>query len=208
MALLASRRIPRAARLALATAIACFGATGAAQAACPNGTVSQPFTQFGDSAYYTLVPDGGFEGGGNGWALGGNSIVAENESFFVGSSGDANSLDAPAKTSVVSPEFCVDENMPTLRFFARKLNPAKSGHLKVEILYKDTSGNAKVASAGTLTNGGRMEYGAWEPSDLLKLSTVIPTTKRGTATVQVRITADTGGDWLVDDVYADPRLRR
>jgi hypothetical protein len=206
MAVLTPRRIPRAARLALATTITCFAATGVAQAACPNATVSQPFTQFGDSAYYTLVPGGDFEGGATGWSP--SSVASENESFFVGSSSDANSLVAPAKASVVSAEFCVDENMPTLRLFARKLTPAKSGHLKVEILYKDTSGNAKVASAGTLANGGRMEYGAWEPSDLLKLSTVIPTTKRGTATVQVRLTADTGGDWLVDDVYAGPRLRR
>src|SRR5205085_8679141 len=104
--------------------------------------------------------------------------------------------------------FCVDENMPSLRLFARKLNPSKSGHLKVEVLYTDSSGNEKAATAGTLSNGGRMEYGTWQPSGLLKLSTVIPTTKRGTASVQVRLTADTGGDWLVDDVYADPRLRR
>jgi hypothetical protein len=204
--LLAPRHIPRSARLALATAIACFGATGVAQAGCPSGPLSQPFTQFGDSAYYSVVPGGDFEGGATGWSPG--SVVSENESFFVGSSSDANSLDAPAKASVVSPEFCVDENMPTLRFFARKPNAAKSGHLKVEILYTDTSGNPKVAGAGTLSNGGKMEYGTWQPSGLLKLSTVIPTTKRGTATVQVRLTADTGGDWLVDDVYADPRLRR
>ena len=205
MALLASRRIPRAAQLALATVIACLGASGVAQAACPNGNLSQPFTQFGDPAYYSLVPGGDFEGGASGWS---SSIVSENETFFVGSSSDANSLDAPSKASVVSPEFCVDENMPTLRFFTRKLNPAKSGHLKVEILYKDTSGAQKVASAGTLTNGGRMEYGSWQPSDMLRLSTALPMSKRGTATVQVRLTADTGGDWLVDDVYADPRLRR
>jgi hypothetical protein len=204
MALLTPRRIPRSVRLALATAIACFGATGVAQAGCPNGDLSQPFTQFGDSAYYSLVPGGDFEGA----AWSGSAIVSENETFFVGSSSDANSLDAAAKVSVVSPEFCVDENMPTLRFFARKLNPSKSGHLKVEILYEDTSGAQKVASAGTLTNGGRMEYGTWQPSDMLRLSTALPMSKRGTASVQVRLTADTGGDWLVDDVYADPRLRR
>jgi hypothetical protein len=201
------RRIPRAARLALATAIACFGATGVAQAACPNGPVSQPFTQFGDSAYYSLVPDGGFEGGGVGWTPSGN-LVSENESFFAGGTSDAYSLQATAKASAVSPAFCVDEDMPSLRLFARKLNPAKNGRLKVEILYNDSSGNPKAAVAGSLANGAKMEYASWQPSGLLKLNTALPMSKRGTATVQVRITADTGGDWLVDDVYADPRLRR
>jgi hypothetical protein len=169
--------------------------------------MAQPFAQFGDSAFYSLVPDGGFEGGGSGWSPNGNLIVSENESFFVGGSGDSYSLTASAKVSAVSPGFCVDEDMPSLRFFARKLNPAKGGHLKVEILYKDTSGTLRGAVAGTLTNGGRMEYASWQPSGLLKLSSVLPMSRLGTASVQVRLTADTGGDWLVDDVYADPRLR-
>jgi hypothetical protein len=208
MALLTPRRIPRAARLALATAVTCLVTTGVAQAAgCPNAPVAQPFTQFGDTSYYTLVPDGGFEGGGAGWTPSG-SIVSENESFFVGSTSDAFSLQATSKVSAVSPAFCVDQDMPSLRLFARKLNPAKSGHLKVEVLYSDSSGNQKVATAGTLSNGGKADFASWQPSGLLKLSTVIPTTKKGTASVQVRLTADTGGDWLVDDVYADPRLRR
>ena len=62
----------RITRLALATVAACFTITGAAQAACPATPLSQPFKQFGDSAYYTLAPGAGFESGMAAWTLNGS----------------------------------------------------------------------------------------------------------------------------------------
>jgi hypothetical protein len=207
---MALRLVPngRVARLCIATAIACFAGTGVAEAAgCPAKDVTQPFTQFGDSAFYTLLPDGGFEGGGAGWSLNGNSIAGENEKYYAHASGDVRSLRVTTNASVVSPSFCVDQDMPSLRLFAKKVNAPRGGHLRVELLYKDSTGNSKNASAGALSNGGKQEFRDWAPSSLLKLSTALPMSKLGTATVQLRITSDNGGDWLVDDVYADPRLR-
>ena len=206
---MAFRVVPkgRGARLLVATTAACFAATGVANASCPARDASQPFSQFGDSAFYTLVPDGGFESGGAGWSLNGNSIASENEKYYVHAAADALSLQIKTNTSVVSPSFCVDQDMPSLRLFAKKVNKTKGG-LKVELLYTNAAGTPKVANAGTVTNSAKQEFADWKPSGLLKLSTVLPLSKNGTASVRLRITADSGGDWSIDDVYADPRARR
>ena len=206
---MAFRVVPkgRGARLLVATTAACFAATGVANASCPARDVSQPFSQFGDSAFYALLPDGAFESGGAGWSLNGNSITSENEKYYAHAAADALSLQIKANTSVVSPSFCVDQDMPSLRLFAKKVDKTKGG-LKVEILYTGVAGTPKVAPAGTVANGAKLEFADWKPSGLLKLSTVLPLSKGGTASVQLRITADSGGDWSIDDVYADPRARR
>jgi hypothetical protein len=188
---------------------ACFAATGVADAAsCTATDVSQPFTQFGDSAFYTLLPDGAFEAAGAGWSLHGNATANDNEKYHVHGTADALSLRVKPNAPVVSPAFCVDQDMPSLRLFGKKVNAAKGGHLKVELLYKDASGNARSATAGTLDTNSKQAFADWNPSGLLKLSTALPMSKLGTASVQVRITADSGGDWSIDDVYADPRARR
>jgi hypothetical protein len=207
---MAFRGVPkgRGARLWLATTVACFAATGVANAACTATDLSQPFTQFGDNAFYTLVPDGSFEAGGAGWTLNGNSTTNDNEKYYANKAEDARSLRVKPNAPVVSPVFCVDQDMPSLRLFGKKVNAAKSGHLRVDVLYNDASGNPKVANAGSLDAGPKQEFADWRPSGLLKLNTALPMSRRGTASVQVRFTADSGGEWSVDDVFADPRLRR
>jgi hypothetical protein len=34
----------------------------------------------------------------------------------------------------------------------------------------------------------------------------ISTSRDGTMSVQIRLTADKGGEWLADDIYIDPRM--
>jgi hypothetical protein len=199
--------IRRIRRVALATAVASLAATGVAQA-CTTAPVSQPFKAFGDSTYYALASGGAFEPGAPAWTLNantkvlGNGPVAGNEPFFLNSTSDATALRIKASGQVVSPAFCVDGTMPTLRFLARTLN-ASSGFLKVELLYADPAGNFKPVPAGTLTSSG---YGGWKPTPSLKLYTALPMAVSQGTTVKLRLTADKAGDWLADDIYVDPRM--
>src|SRR5919202_5119318 len=149
-------------RVALTTTVASLAITGVAQA-CPSATVSQPFKAFGDSSYYTLAPGATFESGAAAWTLNTSTKVAGNESFFLNASTDTTALQIKAGGQVVSPAFCVDGTMPTMRFVARKLTSV-SGQLKVELLYADPAGNYKPVPAGTLTSGTANEYGTWKPT--------------------------------------------
>jgi hypothetical protein len=71
-------------------------------------------------------------------------------------------------------------------------------------------GTTKTALAGFVANSatGGDYASAWKPSTPLKLTTALPISisATGTMSVQLRITADTGGDWLADDIYIDPRM--
>jgi hypothetical protein len=195
-------------RVVLATALATLATGGVAQAACPTATVTQPFTAWKDAANYTLVPGGGFEAGMAAWTLNTNKVVAGNESYFVRSKTDTASLQVKANGVAVSPTFCVSGDYPTLRLFGRKLDPKITGQLKVEILYRTADGGTKVSLAGMLAHGSKEDYSSWRPSNILKLGTALPLSSLGgSATVQLRVTADKGGDWLIDDVYADPYSR-
>jgi hypothetical protein len=179
--------------------------------ACTNGTLSQPFKQFGDSNYYTLAPGATFESGVAAWDLNANgklpnATATGNETFFLNASTDTTALQVKAGGQVVSPPFCVDGTMPHLRFVARKPT-ATSGQLKVELLYADPAGNFRPVPAGTLTSGSVNAYAAWKPTPNLELYTALPMAVSQGTTVKLRLTADKGGDWLADDVFVDPRLR-
>src|SRR3954469_8510134 len=195
-------------RLATLTAtLACFGGAGVAQAACPTAPTTAAFAKFGDTAQYSLAPGGSFEPGQAAWTLNGNSIVAGNETHYLNSPDDANSLSIQSGTSVVSPEICVDATTPFLRLVAKK--PTK-GNIKVEALYTDDLGVPKVKTLGSVIQGGlnaNGDYSDWAPSPALKLSTLLPLAKfaTGTMTVQLRLTAAAEpGAWQVDDVFIDP----
>ena len=59
----------RAGFTALLSALAVFVVPAAAQAACGSTPTTKAFQAFGDSADYSLAPDGAFEAGGGGWSL-------------------------------------------------------------------------------------------------------------------------------------------
>ncbi len=184
--------------------LAALAMPAAAQAACSTQPVSDPstpFAQFADNALYGLAPGGGFEAGMADWTFsGGGAVVAGNESFSVRSASDQRSVRLPKKAMAVSPLFCVSLDHPTLRLFARQVT-GSPGQLKVEIIY---SGN-KVKKAGLFANNG--QYAVWAPSPVLPLADELPSNLMalGATDVQLRITADSGGTWEVDDVYIDPR---
>src|SRR3954451_16868267 len=109
-------RIPR---MALIGVLAAFGAlllSSSAQAACNYPEASQAFSQWNDSAYYQLAPDGGLEEGGSGWTFsGGAGLVEGNESYYLNGSEDDTALDLPYGGVPTSPRVCVDDTTPQFR---------------------------------------------------------------------------------------------
>src|SRR5438552_13195531 len=92
---------------------------------CSGEQLSQPFLPWLDPDSYTLAPDGSFEGGAAGWALGGGAqVVTGNEPWFVRAASDSRSLYLPTGGRAVSPAICVGLLEPTLRFFSSSLGGA------------------------------------------------------------------------------------
>ncbi len=179
-------------------AIAAFPA--AAEAACPDKVSRQVFSRFGDYNWYFAAPGGTFEPATSAWTQSGSSVVFGNETYFVNSSADRQSLRVPAGASATSPSFCVSLQHPTLRLFARKTS-GSGGTLTVEIL---TSSGTKVA--GTVVNIG--QYVTWRPTQAMDLASKLSLSGTdSTATVRLRVRADSAGAWAVDDVFIDPYRR-
>jgi hypothetical protein len=182
------------------------GATGdAAPGPAPTATCgytgTNVFAAWKDRRAYTLVPDGGFENGADGWTLAGGAAVAEgNETAQVGGAADHQSLALPAGSSATSPAICVERRAGTLRLFART-DGSRKARLKIEVVYA----NGHKSKAAKLRAGD-----SWAPTR--KLAVALGRAKGkgriGTAGVTLRFTpVGEPAAWQVDDVYVDPRLR-
>lgn len=194
------------ARLAAISSIALLAlglAAGSAQA-CSYPGATPVFAPWGDQHAYALASEGGFESGGNGWALrGGAGVVAGNESYQLNGPADSRSLALPAGSSAVSPPICMSIDTPLIRFVARNTgNP--SSRLRVEAVYS-LLGLVRTNVVNTVSAGG-----SWEPSKqmstVLGLSTIVGTILP--SAIEVRFTPlDNTGQWQVDDLYVDPFAR-
>ncbi|HEY3435826.1 MAG TPA: hypothetical protein VGK41_09255 [Solirubrobacterales bacterium] len=187
---------------AVAAVLTCFAASAQA---CDYRGAAQVFSPWGDSKFYVLAPDGGFEAGAAGWTLGGGATtVAGNESFFLNDAADSRSLSLPGGSSAVSPPICMSLDTPIFRLLARNTGDPSAG-LKVEATYK-LLGLVRTKTVSTVTAGA-----SWAPSQqmstVLTLSTIVGTLIP--SAIQIRITpVGSGGNWQVDDVYIDPFARR
>ena len=114
-----------------------------------------------------------------------------------------SSLKLPPGGSATSPVFCVDLDYPTLRFFSAQLAPRSSSKLSVDVIYP-ARGNSNPKAA-TVPRGSS----AWALSQDVRLRPDRVDSAGGWRQVQIRFTADkgAGGDWRVDDVLVDPRMR-
>jgi hypothetical protein len=188
---------------ALLAAAAILAVPAAAQAACATTPTTKAFAAFGDSADYSLAPNGAFETGAGGWSLTGASVANGSESFAVHAPGDSKSLAIAATGVAVSPAICVDIDHPTFRFFARRTS-GSWGVLNVKLRWKDANGSTNETVVGSLGTGT-----AWQPSSVLSLGRSLPLWSAGqTATVQLVFDPeDFGGAWAIDDVYVDPYVR-
>ena len=198
---------PAAALAAAFVGLALAGAgAGAAQAAlistnaCDTSTLSQPFTAWGDTSSYKLVPGGDFESGAGGWTLtGGARLVSGSEPFAATGRAGASSLYLPAGASATSPATCVNAAYPTFRFFARDDAPLAT--VAVSVVYKIPLGLTVSVPVGIVALSGN-----WQPSlKMLTASAVTAALADGTTNVSLRFTAITGPA-QIDDVYVDPRL--
>jgi len=178
---------------------------GPAQALCPYSGAEQVFKPWGDSRYYVLGPDGGFEAGASAWSLsGGAQTVAGNESHYLNDPGDSRSLALPAGSSVGSPPVCMSLDTPVFRMFARNTGDPTS-RLRVEAVYK-LLGLLRTKDLSTVSAGA-----SWAPtqpmSTVLSLSTIVGTLIPSAIQIRIR-PLDDRGVWQVDDLYVDPYARR
>jgi hypothetical protein len=199
------QRLPRRlGALVLATFAAAFlaGALPAlAAAACPTGSLSQPFARFGDSASYQLLSGGSFESGTAGWSLNGAAVTAGNESYQV--AGGSHSLAIAATGAATSPSFCVDTSEPSFRFFAKRTS-GSWGVLNVVLIWKEAGGATHETEVSALQSGT-----AWTVTPVLQLAGALPLGQAGeTLSVKIAFRPEQyGGAWAIDDVYIDPYSR-
>jgi hypothetical protein len=186
---------------------ACFALLVAAHPAaadttpCPTLPSSPVFAPLGDSANYSAVPGGSFEGDMSGWSLTGASVAPGNEPWSVDGLGDANSLKLAPGATAVSPLVCVSANQPTWRFFAHAADSATTTQLHVYVQFSDKYGHTIRIPAAAPFKGG--SYTSWEATPALLLGKYLP---KGFS-VQVQFVfspAANGGAWSVDDVFVDP----
>lgn len=161
--------------------------------ACSYPTGEAVFSSWGDQRAYVLAPDGDFEAGGAGWSLeGGATVVSENETSYLNSATDSQSLALPEGSSATSPILCVGQETPFVRAMVR--SSGDGARLRVETIYTGL-GVIRTHTVG----GERLE---WGPTHPLHLGRAIATDE----SVQIRLTP-VSGDWQVDDLYVDPFAR-
>ena len=186
--------------VAALTTFLVFAGAKAAFASCPVQSVATPFLPWNDSNSYFLVPGGSFEGSLEdvGWSLDNASLTLGNEPYQVNSSSDIQSLTIEGGGTAISPYFCVDNTMASLRFFAQQLDAGSD--LQVDALVQKGHGVTDVPLAD-LADGS---IPSWTPTDPIDGgSESLPSAR--TIAVALRFTAPSPtGSWQLDDIYVDP----
>lgn len=176
-------------------------AQAASVAKCETTALSQPFTQWGDSNYYSLVAGGSFESSTSAWTLsGGAQRAAGSEPYAVTGSLGAWSLALPAGATAQSPFTCVEPNDRTFRLFAR--SEGASSKFVASVVYETGIGNI------TIPVGIVSATSTWQPTAAFHTGVLIGALlSEGSVHVALRFTALTGTS-RIDDVFLDPRMRR
>jgi hypothetical protein len=199
-------RILRVLLAVTAVAIGLCASASASRAACNYPDAEQVFAKWGDTSYYELAPDGGFEQGGSGWTFsGGAHIVEGNETEYLNGEEDKTALSVPYKGTATSPKVCVDENTPVFRLMT--LNGGnKQAKLRVIITYDGAGKEGPGKASGPKARNTEIRADdEWEPTEPLEFD-VDGAQER---VAQISFTPREGtGDWLVDDLYIDPFSRR
>jgi hypothetical protein len=157
-----------------------------------NEPVSQPFAHYGDTNDYFLVPGGLFNAGEVPWGLSGGARV------------ESGSLSLPVGSSATSPAVCASIYDPTVRLFAMN-SGASSSRLRVEALYPALLGGVQAARIGELSGTS-----TWQPTPQLGLTVtnLLATLSLQNTVIAYRFAPEgSGGQWRIDDVYVDPRMR-
>ena len=169
---------------------------------CQDGAITQPFLPWRDRDSYKLVRGGALESTPAGWTLRGSArIVSGNEPWNVRSRGDRRSLLLPRGSSATTAPVCVGLAEPTLRFFAKK-NRGLLSTLVVSVTVKTSLGLEATLPIGVLLGNG-----TWKPTHkFLIVANLLPLLPGDRTPVAFTFTPLLG-DWQIDDVYVDPRMR-
>ena len=165
---------------------------------CPTQPVSTPFSQWGDTNDYFLVPGGSFEGTADqvGWTLSSASLTRGNEPFNVNGSGDSQSLTINGGGSATSPYFCVDNTMSGLRFFAQQADAGNRPPVRALV---QTSDGVPSCPLADLADGSMP---AWAPTEPRRVGDA---SRRQLAHGGAALPRPgPSGSWQIDDVYVDP----
>jgi hypothetical protein len=127
---------------------------------CGYGEPSPVFAPWGDSAMYTLAPQGDLSAS-DGWTLNKQATVVPSADPF---SGARQSLQFAKGAEAATPAMCVNLDNPTIRFFVRDLGGNGKSQLKVEVLYEDFNGHVKHLAIAKLRAGSE-----WQPSVILPM---------------------------------------
>jgi hypothetical protein len=167
--------------------------------ACAGHTFTRALAPVGDKHWYMLAPAGDFESNvAAAWTLAPGAGVQEGTQTRLRFSGrDHQSLRLPPGSSATSAEQCVTTDYRSLRLFARNTGDPK-GRLIVELRYRDPV----LGLIPTIFRAGALKgTSSWDLSDSLATRAGVTGT-----TMSIRLTAQ-GGNWSVDDILVDPRMR-
>jgi hypothetical protein len=169
-----------------------------APAPCSVAPLSQPFLPWGDTATYSEVPGGDFEGSLAGWTLqGGAAQVTGSEQFGVTGSVGSSSLQLSQGAVAVAPAACVNVPHPTARLFVR--SSSAGAQLRVAAVYKIGQRVIRIPAGPPVDPGAD-----WQPTQPLKIHpVVVQALLGGTALITLQFTA-TNGTVQIDDVFIDP----
>ena len=161
---------------------------------------STVFAALGDTANYTPVTGGTFEGDMSGWTLNSASVAPGNEPWQVDGASDSKSLSIASGGTAVSPTFCVSSKTPTWRFFAHAADASRSTVLHV---YAQTTlpGGKVIQLSVDEVQRARLQLLGGDAA--MVLGKVLP--PNFSVNVRFVFTADSnGGAWCIDDVFVDP----
>jgi hypothetical protein len=127
---------------------------------CGYGAPAPVFASWGDSAMYTLAPQGDLSTS-DGWTLNKQTTIVSSGDPF---SGAHQSLQFAKGAQAATPAMCVNLDNPTIRFFVRDLGGNEKSQLKVDVLYEDFSGHVKHLTIAKLRAGSE-----WQPSVILPM---------------------------------------
>jgi hypothetical protein len=184
-------------------ALLLIGVPAAQASTCTATPTKKAFSAFGDTADYSLAPGGSFESGAIGWSLTGASVASGNESYKVGGAADSKSLALKSTGQAASPKFCVGQEHPTFRLFARRTSGTWG------VLYAKVRWTANGVTNETVVGSYSASDTAWHPTQAFNLAQVLGIWNSDQS-LQAQLVFDAedgGGSWAIDDVYVDPYTR-
>jgi hypothetical protein len=202
----------RTGRILIATAVAAtalLAPAGSAHAGilsesasnCPTYLSSKVFARWLDPFNYTLAPGGSFESASGLTLAGGAKIVAGNETSYVRSTADRNSVLLPRGASVTTGAICVGLDKPTVRFFAKRPSFALLPLMAVEGVYTDKAGRTRSLPLVGLPLAGS-KWSLQLP--MVSLGSILELGDQTMMRFRLRAVS---GAWQVDDFYVDPMRR-